>query len=144
VFTSEQCCGSGMFIPDPESEFFHPGSRVGKIPGPDPHQRIKVFLTQKLFLSSLKYLLGCSSRIRILIFYPYRSKKHRIPDPGSGAVTLLLLHFSRYRSQLLCSTLQRNSFKILLKNKKNLSIWTLKIHGNLFRKKKIEKHENML
>ncbi len=23
-----QCCGSGMFIPDPESEFFHPGSRI--------------------------------------------------------------------------------------------------------------------
>jgi hypothetical protein len=26
-----QCCGSGMFIPDPGSEFFHPGSRVAKI-----------------------------------------------------------------------------------------------------------------
>jgi hypothetical protein len=23
-----KCCGSGMFIPDPGSEFFHPGSRV--------------------------------------------------------------------------------------------------------------------
>jgi hypothetical protein len=23
-----QCCGSGMFIPDPGSEFFHPGSRI--------------------------------------------------------------------------------------------------------------------
>jgi hypothetical protein len=23
-----QCCGTGMFIPDPESEFFHPGSRI--------------------------------------------------------------------------------------------------------------------
>ncbi len=29
----KQCCGSGMFKPDP-------GSRVKKIPGPDPHQRI--------------------------------------------------------------------------------------------------------
>jgi hypothetical protein len=32
--------------------------------------------TQKLFLSSRKYDLGCSSQIRILIFYP-----SRIPDP---------------------------------------------------------------
>jgi hypothetical protein len=23
-----QCCESGMFIPDPGSEFFHPGSRI--------------------------------------------------------------------------------------------------------------------
>ncbi len=30
---AEQCCGSGMFIPDPT--FFHTGS-----PPPDPHQRI--------------------------------------------------------------------------------------------------------
>jgi hypothetical protein len=35
----------GLFIPDPESEFFHPGSRVKEIP--DPHLRIEVFLTQK-------------------------------------------------------------------------------------------------
>jgi hypothetical protein len=27
-----QCCGSGMFIPDPT--FFYPGSRVKKIPDP--------------------------------------------------------------------------------------------------------------
>ncbi len=39
------CCRSGMFIPDPRSEFFHPGSRVKRIP--DPHQRISVFLTLK-------------------------------------------------------------------------------------------------
>ncbi len=46
-----QCCGSEMFIPDPGSEFFHPGSRVKNIPESgswfsDPHQRTKVFLTQ--------------------------------------------------------------------------------------------------
>jgi hypothetical protein len=34
-----------MFIPDPGSEFFHPGSRVKKIPELD--QRIYVFLTRK-------------------------------------------------------------------------------------------------
>ncbi len=28
VVLKDQCCGSGMFFPDPRSEFFHPGSRV--------------------------------------------------------------------------------------------------------------------
>jgi hypothetical protein len=37
-------------IPDPGSK---------KFLDPDPHQRVKVFLTQKLFLSSRKYYLGC-------------------------------------------------------------------------------------
>jgi hypothetical protein len=36
-----------FFIPNPGSEFCHPGSRVKKIPDPDPHQRIYIFLTQK-------------------------------------------------------------------------------------------------
>jgi hypothetical protein len=80
--TLTQCCGSGMFIPDPN--FFHPGSRVKKIPdpAPQPHQKFKYFNTKKLFLSSRKYDLGCSSRIRI--FYPFRipgPKSHRITDP---------------------------------------------------------------
>jgi hypothetical protein len=58
-----------------------PGSRVKKIPDPDPLQRVLSILTQKLFLSSRKYRydLGCSSRIRIpdpdLEFLP-------VPDPG--------------------------------------------------------------
>ncbi len=43
--TCTQCCGSGMFMPDPGSEFFHPGSRPKRsripykkhrIPDPDP------------------------------------------------------------------------------------------------------------
>jgi hypothetical protein len=29
------------------SDFFHPGARFDKIPDPNPHQRISVFLTQK-------------------------------------------------------------------------------------------------
>jgi hypothetical protein len=38
-----QCCGSGMFIPDPN--FYHSGSRIQgqkklQIPDPDPHQRV--------------------------------------------------------------------------------------------------------
>jgi hypothetical protein len=66
-----------MFIPD--SNFFipDPGSRSKRFRIPDPYQTILSILTQKLFLSSRKYDPGCSSRIRILIFYP-----SRIPDPG--------------------------------------------------------------
>ncbi len=32
VFIFNQCCGSRMFIPDPN--FFHPGSQFKKIPDP--------------------------------------------------------------------------------------------------------------
>ncbi len=80
-----QCCGSGMFIPDPGSDFFpsripdpnclHPGSRILK--------EFKYFnpqkSTRKWFLSSKKYDPGCSSRIPDpdADFLP-----SRIPDPG--------------------------------------------------------------
>jgi hypothetical protein len=33
IIRQEQCCGSGIFISDPGSEFFHPGSRFKKNPG---------------------------------------------------------------------------------------------------------------
>ncbi len=72
--------------PPSQNQIFYPGtwSKRFRIPDPDPHQRIQVFLTKKLFLSSRKYDPGFSSRIRILIFYPSRiqgSKSHRVPDP---------------------------------------------------------------
>ncbi len=71
-----------MFIPDPT--FFHPGSELSP-----SRIRIKEFKyfnpkkPKKWFLSSRKYDPGCSSRIRMLTFYPSRiqgSKRHRIPD----------------------------------------------------------------
>ncbi len=73
-------------IPDPASEFFHSGSRIRIFFIPDPGSASKnlSILTLKIFLSSRKYDPGCSSRIRILIFYPSRmqgSKRHWIPDP---------------------------------------------------------------
>ncbi len=86
-----QCCGSGIFIPDPN--FFHPGSRVKKIPDPWAGSRIrlrikefKYFQPKKLFLSSQKYDPECSSRIGIWFFSHPGSriqgpKGHRIPDP---------------------------------------------------------------
>ena len=71
--TGQQCCGSGMFIPDPN--FFHPGSRICV-------QEFKYFNQKKIFLSSRKHDPGCSSRI--LIFYQSRIqelKRHRKMDP---------------------------------------------------------------
>ncbi len=72
-----QCCGSGMFIPDsrsqcfpswiPDPNSFHHGMDPGSA------SRNLIILAQKYW----KYDLGCSSRIRILSFYP-----SRIPDPG--------------------------------------------------------------
>ncbi len=41
LLTEKQCCGSGIFIPDPN--FFNPGSRVKKIPGSRIRIRIKEF-----------------------------------------------------------------------------------------------------
>ncbi len=69
VGTTFQCCGYGLFIPDPGSEFFYPGSKskISRI-----RIRIKVFKyfkPKKLFLSSRKNELGCSSRIQIF-FHP--------------------------------------------------------------------------
>jgi hypothetical protein len=97
IYCTLQCCRSGMFIPDPGSDFFpsrnclHPGSRI----------RIKEFKyfnpkkTEKWFLSSRKYDPGCSSRIRIrmLTFYPSRIPDpvvKKAPDPGSATLVLWL------------------------------------------------------
>ncbi len=90
-----------MFTPD--SNFFHLGSRIqgkndsriqgkkdsriqGKKRFPDPGSasapKHLSIVTQKLFLSSRNNDPGCSSRIRILIFYPSRIQgqilRHRI------------------------------------------------------------------
>jgi hypothetical protein len=77
-----QCCGSGMFIPDPN--FFHPASRI-RI------KEFKHFNPKKLFLRSRKYDPGCWSRSRIWDSDPDFLP---IPDPGfpgqkgTGSATL--------------------------------------------------------
>jgi hypothetical protein len=45
-YGSAQCCGSGMFIRDPN--FFHPGSRVKKIPDPGSVSKNLSIFTQKI------------------------------------------------------------------------------------------------
>jgi hypothetical protein len=90
VFT--ECCGSGMFIPYPP--FFHPGSELSPSRIPDPHQRIKYFNPKKTNGFSKKYDLGCSSRIRMLTFYPSRIPDPGVKDTGYGFATLVFsYHF---------------------------------------------------
>jgi hypothetical protein len=61
-----QCCGSGMFIPDPNL----------KIPDPESASKnLCIFNPKKLFLSFGKIILDFSFRIPDLEFFP-------IPDPG--------------------------------------------------------------
>jgi hypothetical protein len=92
-----QCCESGMFIPDPGSRFFfHPGTGIQgskrfRIPEPDPHQRILVFLTlntvsklsEKLYG---KFIPDPGSRL----FFPSRIRNpgvKKAPDPGYETLT---------------------------------------------------------
>ncbi len=95
---TDQCCGSGTFIPDPGSDFFP--SRIRTVSIPDPGSSSKNWSistpkkAKKWFFSSKKYDPGCSSRIRMLTFsHPgsriQGSKRHPIPDPGSGSATLV-------------------------------------------------------
>ncbi len=74
-YGKQQCCGSGMFIPDPN--IFPSRIRI---------KEFKYFNPKNCFLSSRKYDQGCSSRIRNLIFTHTGTriqgpKGHRIPDP---------------------------------------------------------------
>ncbi len=75
-----QCCGSGMFIPDPGSDFFHPGSdffssRIRLFSIPDP--------------GSDFFLPGSRIRIKEFKYWSWLfthpgsrgQKRHRIPDP---------------------------------------------------------------
>jgi hypothetical protein len=78
----------------------YPGSRVDKVPDPDPHshphQRIQVFSTQKLFLSSQKNDQGMF--ISDPIFFPIPDPGViKAPDPGSGSATLQHLTINRER-----------------------------------------------
>jgi hypothetical protein len=78
-----------MFIPDPN--VFHPGSRICI-------KEFRYVNPKNDFLSSKKYDLGWSSRMRILIFTHPRiqgSKRHRIPDPDPEMHQVIMLLFRR-------------------------------------------------
>ncbi len=68
--------------------FFHPGSEI--FPSRIRVKEFKYFIPKKRFPSASKYDPGCSSRIRILVFYPSRIPDpgvKRVPDLGSGSAT---------------------------------------------------------
>ncbi len=72
----------------------YPGSRSTIFSIPDPWSASKNLniLTQKIVSRLLKYDPGCSSRIRILIFYPSRILDpgvKKAPGPGSRSATLV-------------------------------------------------------
>jgi hypothetical protein len=71
-----QCCGSGMFIPNPN--FFHPGSEF--FPSRIRVKEFKPFYLTKWFLSSREYDPRCTSQVRIPDPDP---DFLLIPDPGS-------------------------------------------------------------
>ncbi len=83
--------GSDFFpsrIPDPNFFIPDPGSAS---------KNLSILTPKNSVQSSRKYEPGCSSRNRILTFYPSRiqgSKRHRIPDPEYWRVTWVtnLLH----------------------------------------------------
>jgi hypothetical protein len=60
-----------MFIPDPGSDFYHPGFRVDNIP--DPRS-------------------GSATKNWIWFFFHPGSRGQKAPDPGSGFATLVDLH----------------------------------------------------
>ena len=109
-----QCCGSGMFIPDPT--FFHPGSRIHITEFKYFNPKKK---TKKWFLSSGKYDPGCSSRIPdpdadfLLIPDPgsrgQKGIQSRILDPGSGSAALFFLS-SKDETFVLCLCINNKLF----------------------------------
>ncbi len=85
-----QCCGSEMLIQEPGSDFFHPWSRVDKVP--DPDQRIVSICNPKnWYLVLNNYIWDLHPVSWIWIFsHPasgsrikWWSKTRWIPDPDS-------------------------------------------------------------
>ncbi len=64
-------------IPDLNFYIPDPGSKRFWIPDTDRHKKFEVSLAQTIFIISRKYDLGCSSQIRIQIFFPSRIQKSK-------------------------------------------------------------------
>jgi hypothetical protein len=87
--SEHQCGGSGMFIPDPGSDFFPSRIPVPNCLHPGSSSKNLSILTskkaKKWFLSTKKYDPGCSSRIpdSNADFLPSRIPVKKAPNPGS-------------------------------------------------------------
>jgi hypothetical protein len=139
-----QCGGSGMFIPDPGSDFFP--SRI-----PDPNclhlgsriliKEFKYFKKRKKrFLSSKKYDPGCSSRIPDpdADFLP-----SRIPDPGVKKApnpgsririrnTEYMYNFEFYNPQIVMYQLQQTANRFANKRTWNSAFRDSTINDSTF------------
>ncbi len=95
----------------PGSDFFPSGIRTVSIPDTGSASKNLSILTpkkpKKWVLSSRKYDPGCSSRIRMLTFYPSRIPDpgvKKAPDPGSGSATLVTRYnFFFFLTKIDCS-----------------------------------------
>jgi hypothetical protein len=83
-----------MFISDPRLEFFHPGSRVKKIPDPGygSSSKNKSIFNPKNCFRALGNMTRDVHPDPDLDFLPIPdSGNNQAPDPGSGSATLILL-----------------------------------------------------
>ncbi len=104
-----QCCGSGMFIPDPT--FFHPGSQISDPNCLHPGSASKnlSILTQKNGFSAIENMIRVvhpGSRIRMLTFY---SSRIRIRNTGLRPSCLFAYYTlprvsPRYDTTFFCSS----------------------------------------
>jgi hypothetical protein len=78
-----------MFIPGPNLSISDPGSERFWIPNPHPHQRITVYLSQKIVFKLSEIWSGIFIPDSDLDFVPIPdSGVKKAPDPGSGSATL--------------------------------------------------------
>ncbi len=111
----KQCCGSKLFIPDPDPNFFFSGSRAKKIPGSTSTSKDLGILTQKIVskLSEIwsgMFIPDPDAGSGSLFLNPYRipnpgSKRHRIPEPQhweNGKQKLIYNKFARTVFIKLC------------------------------------------
>jgi hypothetical protein len=80
-----------ILIVYPGSEYFHPGSRVKKIPDPrsaSASKNLSIFNPKIVFKALGNMFWDVNPRILILIFYPSRipGSRLRIQGPGSGSM----------------------------------------------------------
>jgi hypothetical protein len=112
-----QCCGSGMFIPDPN--FFHHGSRVKKLPDPGSASASKnlSILTQNIVSKLSEILSGMFVPDPDFDFLPIPDPVvKKASDPGSGSATLLICNSPHKMSYIhIYSVTPRWLFKILPK-----------------------------
>jgi hypothetical protein len=85
----QQCCGPGMFIPDPN--FFHPGSKFKNIPDPGSASKNSIFSPKNCFqaVGNMIQDVQCSSRI-LIFFTHHRSGSRGENSTGYGSATLIV------------------------------------------------------